>query len=510
MKRLLSLLVPLALLAGCNREKAVEPPPRVDTETQVPITSSRVQVPVSIQLSKLEAILEGELPRTLVKIDQQEKACIPAQKITLCLKYAHKCKGDACRNVRCKFGIKNKDITPPIGCRIVGQITRGPIRLSGHGENIHFAIPVSAEVAADDVGNVLSESGDAKAEVRGIIRIGMSPDWQPTAKVTIDYSWTEKPGIELLGRRITFAGRADPVVDRLLRQVEQKLPGEIEKLQPRDKLEQLWQSGFTSIMLNSKNPPVWMRLTPKQLDYGGYSVANGRLNLNLELEADAATFVGDRPASPTPTPLPPSGAIVPMTGFRVTAPVIAAYDELEPVLERALKKLETRGIEVPDVGTVKARFGRPTVYATKGGRLALGLAVEASLPNGDYETKGTVWLTGIPYNDPNSPVVKVRDLQIDASTNRYAANLLIQLANAPAIRQEIEHALAQNFAKDIATLNFKINKALTEKRVGDFVLDARVDNMSYGVVQALGQGAYLPVIVTGTGSVQLSPVKHPR
>lgn len=504
MRRFAPLLILLAVLGGCNRAQP-EAPPRVTEQAQVPISVSRVQVPVSVKLSELEALLEKALPQTLKKIDQHEDVCIPAQHVTICLKHERKCKGDACKDVPCKVGIKKAELVPPMGCRIVGEIRRGPIRLSGHGEDIHLSMPVSAEIAAQDVGNVISESADAKAEVRAIIRLGMTPDWQPTAKAKIDYSWTKKPGIELLGQRITFAGKADPEVEKLLRQIEQKLPTEIAKLQPRDRLEELWKKAFTSIELNRKNPPVWMRLTPERLDYGGYNIADGRLNLKLELEAKAETFVGDRPADPVPTPLPPSGTVQPMQGFRVTAPVIASYSELEPVLQKALGKLEEKGIDVPGIGKVMARFGKPTVYATKDGKLALGLAVEASLPGGDYDTKGIVWLTGTPYNDPNSPIVKVRGLEIDGETSRVAADLLVAIANAPAVKQGVEDALKQNFANDIAKLQVKINKALSEKRVGDFVLNAKVDDMSYGVVQALGQGAYLPVTVTGTGSLELAP-----
>lgn len=504
MKRALPLLFLLAALAGCSRGQP-EAPPRATEETAVPVSVSRVQVPVSVELAKLEAVLEREVPVTLKRIDQQETACLPAQHVTICLKHARPCKGDACKAVPCKVGVKKAEVVPAIGCRIVGEIRRGRIRLSGKGEDIHLSMPVSANVEAQNVGNVLSRSGDAQAEIRAIIRIGMSADWQPNAAARIDYSWTKKPGIELLGQRITFAQKADPEVEKILRRIEAKLPQEIAKLQPRERLESLWKSGFTSLELNRRNPPVWLRLSPERLDYGGYRVADGRLNLLLELEAKAETFVGDRPADPTPTPLPPSGTVQAMQGFRVTAPVIAAYAELEPVLEKALNKLEAKGLELPGIGPVKARFGKPTIYATTGGRLALGLAVEASLPGGNYDTRGIVWLTGTPYNAPGSPVVKVRDLEIDATTSRVAADLLVAIANSPAVKQGVEEALSQNFAHDIEKLRGKINKALNEKRVGDFVLDARVTDMNYGVVQALGQGAYLPVTVSGTGSLQLAP-----
>jgi hypothetical protein len=492
----------LLALAGCDRGKDTPGPPRLKAEAQVPVAVSRVTVPVRADLAALEARLNAEIPTLLYSIDRQEKACVPAARATLCLKHERPCKGEACRNVPCKVGFKGAKVTPTLGCRVVGEVTRGPIRLSGEGDLIRLRMPVSAEVSAKDVGRILSETATAEAEVRADIRLGMQPDWTPTAKVEIDYSWTEKPGIELLGQRFTFARRADPELAKLIRKLEADLPRELKSLHPRARLEQAWSKGFTAIELNERHPPVWMRLTPQQLGYGGYRLEEGQLVLKLELEAKAETFVGDRPADPPVAPLPPMTPVSGTPGFRVIAPVIADYAQLEPVLERALDKLAARPIEVPAVGAVKADFGTPTIYATEGGRVAIGLPIAARSAVG-ISTRGKVWLTGVPFNAPNSPLVKVRDLQIAGRTDNATGDLLIQLAGSPAVLGEIERAMAQDFGRDLAKLKAKIDRALTDKQLGSVVLNVRLDGIRYGVVKPLAQGAYLPVEVTGTGDLRL-------
>ena len=501
-------LIPPLLLVACNKEPTLDAPPRLTAEAEVPVATSRVIAPIAADLGDLEQRLNAAAPKTLFRIDRQEDVCVPPARITVCLKHVRPCKGDACKDVPCKVGVKKAGVTPPMSCRIVGAVTRGRIRLSGSGERLKLRMPVAAEISANDVGKILSETATAKAETRADIRLGMTPGWTPTAKVDIDYSWTEKPGIELLGRRFTFAGRADPELAKVIARIERDIPRELQALQPRRKLEEVWAKAFTVIELNAKNPPVWLRLTPERLSYGGYEVKNGQLILKLQLEAGAETFVGERPPDPAPTPLPDSGPLKPGTGFRVVAPVIADYAELEPVLHKALTKLAAKPVMVPEIGAVNVSFGKPSIYATEGGRLAIGLSISARRDSRVLgSADGVVWLTGLPWNEPDSPVVRVKDLAIDADTNNAATDLLLAIARSPDVMAELESALTQDFSRDLAKLKVKIDKTLADKRLGDFILDVQLDTIRYGVVKPLGQGAYLPVEVSGNGQIRWDPQK---
>ncbi|WP_426162735.1 DUF4403 family protein [Sandarakinorhabdus sp. DWP1-3-1] len=504
------LLLMAASLAACSERTSNPAPPRLTSVSPIQPQSSTIVVPISARVADLEARLNAEVPQTLVEIDKQTE-CVKAARVTACVVPKLKCKGLKCEKTGCEVGLDKARITPDISCRIVGRVTRGPIRLSGSGDVIRLVMPVSATVAARDVGHVIkSETATAAAEVRASIRLGMTGNWQPTAKVDIDYDWTEKPGISLLGARITFAGRADPEVARIIARLQARIPTELERLHPRDRIETAWKKGFTAVMLNRTNPPVWLRIAPQQLRYDGYHLADGELMLKLAVLANTETFIGKRPPDPPATPLPPPSRIAVDNGFRVHIPVVAEYDQLEPVLARALKKLARQPIELPGIGAVTVEFGRVRIYATTVGRLAIGVDMKVTGPGGLVQARGTVWATGIPYNEPGSQRVLVRDLRIDGRGDDAAFDVLLAVMQAPPVQAELRGGLSQNFARDYAKLLVKIDRALTEKRLGDFVLSADITGVRNGVVTPFGQGLFMPVDAEGAGSLRYAPTQAPK
>jgi len=186
---------------------------------------------------------------------------------------------------------------------------RGPIRLTGQGETLLMTMPVSAVVSVRNVGGIIkSETATGSVNVTANVRMSMRPDWTPTAKIKIRYNWTNPPGIDLLGRRITFVQQADSRLTRVVADLEKALPRELQKLNIRPELNQIWRSGFTTIQLNRENPPAWMRITPQKLGVTGYNAGKSQVTINVAAQLLTETFVGDRPAEPEPTPLPQASA----------------------------------------------------------------------------------------------------------------------------------------------------------------------------------------------------------
>ena len=499
-----------AFLGGCNRPAGNPAPPRIDTAAELPKQTSTIIVPLSIDIGGLEAKLNKSAPTRLWAINQYEPKCIPAQRVTICPVHMQKCKGDACKNVGCKIGFKRTKVTPDVACTIIGHVNRGRMRLSGRGDLLTITMPVTAIVSARDVGGVIKkETANASADVRADVRISIADNWSPRAKVDIAYDWREPPGIDFLGKRIRFVRKADAELAKVIAGLERDLSREIARVQTRAIVEGAWKEGFTTILLNRERPPAWMRVTPQKLGFGGYRINGRQLMMTLSAEAVTESFIGDRPNKPTVTPLPAPARLTGDHGLRFHIPVLADYRELEPVILRALKRLAAKGISLDQIGPVKVDFKKVTVYATEGGRIAVGIEANADVIRSPLKgTNGVIWLSALPYNDANSQVVRVRDLRIAGKTDRDAVNLLFALFEDPEVLAEISEALVTDFNKDYEKVLTAAKKAIAMRQEGDFTLSAEVDEVNHGTVIATGQGLFLPVDVTGKANIRYTPRRN--
>jgi Domain of unknown function (DUF4403) len=504
----LALLLPV--LASCSKDVGNPAPPRIETAANLPKELSTIVVPLTVPVSEIEARLNQITPARLWTINQFEPRCIPAQRVTICPLHKTKCKGKECKNIACKIGIKSAKFTPDVGCNIVGQVTRGRIRLGGRGDALSLTMPVNAVISARDVGGVIKqETATGSANVRATVKMSINNAWAPVAKVNIDYNWVNPPGINFLGKRISFVDKADAKLAGVIAGLERDLAREIARVQTRQVVADAWAQGFTSILLNRERPPAWMRITPQHMSFGGYRVNGANLELMLAAEAITETFIGDKPDNPEKTPLPPPAAISADRGLRFHIPVLADYAQLEPVVERTLDKLAKRGITLDNIGPVHVKFGKVTVYATEGGRLAVGIKAKADIIRSPLPpTHGEIWLSAIPYNESNSQVIKVRDLKLTGQTDHVTTNLLFSLFANDEVLAEISAALTHDFKDDYDKVMVAAKKAISMRREGDFILTAEVNGVSHGTVLVTGQGLFLPVDVTGNAHIRYSPLKR--
>lgn len=481
------LVIPVLLAAGCARHAPAPAPPRIESAiAPFPDQTSTIVVPVTARLDQLERGLDLRTPRVLWTIDEHRDKCVKGKRVDL--------------------GIGRVKVTPDLGCRLVGQVTRGAIRVSGKGQRLDVTMPVSAVIHIRDVGGVLSETATARAIVHATGTLGIQGDWQPRATLDLAYDWREPPGIEIAGQRITFTSAADAKLKRVVARLERDLPTEIAKLDLRRQLNGAWRHGFTVIELSKRNPPAWMRVAPRALGFGGYRIDGRELRLTLAADALTQTFVGRRPADPTPVPLPAPSRVAGQPGLRFFIPVLADYAQLEPVVLRTLRKLAAKGITLTGIGPVDVDFGKVTVYATTDNRLAVGVTARVVPRDRDFPaTSGQAWLTALPYNQENSQLVQARDVQLAADTDSDAVDLIVSLLDATQVQQAVALALRHDFAPDYQRVLAKAQAAIGARQQGDFFLSTAVDRVTTGRLQVTGAGLFLPVRAEGTARIAYRP-----
>lgn len=480
----------LLLLAACSRDAGNPAPPRIDTPLPVPALTSTISVPVSASLDALEARLEARVPQTLWTINEVRPACLPGQRISIGA-----------------LGVKRAKITPDIACHIRSEARRGRLRLSGAEETLRLTMPITARVTVRDAGKRLTgETATASAIVNADITLNVTPEWQPDARVNLDYAWQQPPSLDLLGVKVGLKAPADKALADLVSSLEAEIPRQIAAIHTREALAAAWASAFTTIELNRQNPEVWLSVAPEALHVSPWQVSGRRITLPLTISATAQTTIGHRPPDPSPTPLPPPAPPTTDSGVSLSLPVIADYAVLEPVLAKALAKVSRKGVLIPDVGRVSVRFGKVTLYPTTRGRLAVGLEIDAKSPRGLVEARGTLWLAGTPRNEPGSQRVFFEDLEVASQTDSQGFDLLVAITNDPDIKAAIAQALTQDFSNDLEKLMVKIAPKLAALPLGrNFLLNAEITRFKNGQVSPLGQRLFMAVEAQATAALSYRP-----
>lgn len=481
-------LAMVAAFTGCQGDSAaVAAPPRATDSPPNPSQRSLIAVPIETDIAPLKRELERAVPRTLWTINQRERRCIKPKRVKV-------------------FG-ESVNVTPPIACTIVGQVTRGALRLRGEGQDIVIDMPITATVKAQDADRVFKgETATASAMAHARIRVDVRPDWQLNGKARISYGWTREPSIDFLGRRITFTRQADNALAPVVRAIERQINAEFARIDLRGQAGDIWRQAFAVLELNRERPPVWLRVTPQRLLYGGYRLNGQRLTVDLGMEAMAETFVSGKPAANAATPLPNLVRENPAPHFDVRVPVIADYAELEPVVLRALVKRSQRPFDIPAIGAVDVKFGAVTAYGTTGNRVAVGIDVAAmARARQGKPTRGKIWLTATPVTTAGSAVVRFADVQVTGDTDAVSGDLLLALARRDNFAPLIAEALTQNLTKDLTELEGKIRKVTAERREGAFFIRTQIDRFETGQITAYGTGLFMPVRLIGRADVVYQP-----
>ncbi len=442
-------LLCLALAAGpaahwwSHRGLAAGGPPTTADPVAGFARESTIVLPFIASLDAVQGEMNRKVPTRLYTVDENKDACVAAKQVKFCPLPRIFHKGCAVREA-------SVTVTPQIDCHVEGSVDRGPISVGGTGPVATLAMPVSASVTVrgrGEIGKHIQKTADGSVAVGAKVRADLGEDWRPVAVVDADYNWTDRIGIDVLGLRITFAGKVDPKLKGLIDDFKAKLPELLARLEVREGAARAWGRGFATIHVGGE-PDVWLRFAPSAAGFGGFAIQGRTLTALVMAAGTVETFVGAKPPERPATPLPPLRHGLPSPSFEFYVPVQADYDALAATTRHALKVGEEQVFDVPRFGTVKVVFDDVRLHQTTGGKLAVGVELHARAPSDVLATRGVVWAVADVDIDNAAKRIKVGDLSIRVDADNAVVGLLASVLRLAPVTRAIQKAVGYDFSKD--------------------------------------------------------------
>ena len=455
-----------------------------------------VSVPIHLELADLQAQLEQSVSGTLLEIDENREDCTPDQWAKICLipKLFHH---------GCAKWLKTK-VMDGVDCHIEGKVTRGKIVLSGEGNVVTVSLPIDAKGSVrgrGEIGKHIDIPVSAGVIASATVTADIDAAWQPSIAIAPDFSWTERANIHILDIKITIGSRVEPKLRDMLTGIQGEIDRAIQRFALKDRATKLWRAGSTVVQLSS-HPDVWMQFVPREVGFVGLSASNTAVDLKLMVKGSSRVFVGSRPLSEPAPSLPPLQREWTADGFHLQLPVFVDYQAISTTLNRLLKVGESQRLELPGIGQVDVTFSGVEVYPSTAGTIAVGLNLQADLPQRLLDTKGTVWITARPQADLAAMKLSARDLSFVAQTDNAAVNALLTIAKLPSIRERIASAMTYDFSRDYEQALLATNAALNREISPGLLLEGAIADVTLGRLQATQNGIYVAMEVAGKVSAR--------
>jgi hypothetical protein len=364
---------------------------------------------------------------------------------------------------------------------------------------------VSATVRAENIGKLIKrETATGAVVVTTRLRLGLRPDWVPTAKVDANYRWTNPIGIDFLGQRITFQSKVDPKLHEILNQLERQLPAKLAKAGVREKAASIWTKGFRSERVKSE-PLIWARFTPQAIGFSGYRVSGGLLTAGLSARMKTETIFGDKPADPPVTPLPRLQGPLAEQGINMHVPVFVPYGILEGAASDALVKPGKRKLKLKNGHSVDVTVRKVTIYGSNGGKIAVGLDVLLDAAGGLVAPSGTVWFVARPMLDIPGRVLSIRDLTLVGQTDSAVFNALVAAINETGLHEQLMQAVRYDFAKDYQSGLDKADRWLREQPFEGFVFNGKLAGAAIRDARVAPAGVLISADANADGGLTWNP-----
>jgi hypothetical protein len=439
-------------------------------------TESWINLPISIKLDDVQALVNDKAPRTINERRSQE--------------FTRTLKEDW----------------------VEYKITRGDITFSPSNGRLAFNIPVtSGSVSAGGQMNPtavinigrgvgVQESGDFTGKILGSLSIRLNPDWTVSPDLKLDVE-ADRAEFRLFNSiTISVRGKLEDAIRRKLPEVQKLVANQLlTQLKLKERAMMAWDQMHVTKQV-AKSPPSWLSITPVAIAARNITISDDRQIIGgFSLHCALSGIVGAEPASGPTTALPPISIVENLpTDFHIELPVRVDPKTVSDTLRKQFAK------EPIKVGRHRVAIREPKIFVV-GPKLQIRAELEAASGFLSKRLKGQVSLEGTPSLDVPSKTLTISDLQYTLETRQAlakAGNWLLE----PAIIGELKKRSNYSFANDFEGAKSKItNTVPTLFKDGRLAVTVAVRDLSAKRLRLDAGEIFIVGVADGAASVTVTP-----
>jgi hypothetical protein len=374
-----------AIIGGCRGDS----PPRIDApepavdSTPAPtaptLPPSRLDVPVSVDLSSVIEDLENEVPRTFGDIDARSPLG---------------------SNDRAEVAWEAERTA--FQAELEGDTAR-LTTLIRYRARVWYDAPVAPELSAS-CGTADDHDDRPAALVSVSSRLHIDRNWVLRSKLAVDTIRPASDGPEndcrITVLRIDVTSQLMAAASKLLETEAPAIDRTVASIDVRSRFDEWWQLIRTPIALSDS---VWLLIDPIGVRRGTVTGQRHTLRATVGLTATPRIVVGNRPPEPT-RPLPPLEDGTVDAGLHILIEGVIEYPAISQFLNDRL------------AGSAFTRAGR-SIAITNLELAGIGNGRLALHADFDGDATGDIYFVGTPVYDPVSGLVSVPDLDFDVATS---------------------------------------------------------------------------------------------
>lgn len=378
------------------------------------VSSSIVNVPISIHIDSLKQLLDKEIPEVLYD---------------------------------------DSSMTDNDNDQLMVKATRRDA-IGFHLENqtIKYSVPLALWIKKGI--KITAVEGEGELTLDFETTFNISENWTLETKTSIvEYQWSRKPIIKLGFFEMPIQFIADKILNdtktRLSTLIDQQLS---EKFRLQDVIHKIWEQLKYPVLV-SEEYQAWLRISPEQISMSPLETKKDFIKTNINIVAKNEVFVGAQPQISKAIGLPPFCFSKNETeGFELNLNASIPYEEAEKIANEFIVGQEfSSGNRTVKIEKIKL-FGKKEK-----------MVIDA-LISGDFE--GNIYLTGLPVYNENKNEIELEDVDFELQTKNFLHKSAAWLFKK-GLRKQLENKLKFPLDENISKIKSEIQKQLKEYPIAD-------------------------------------------